>query len=157
MCLLWIMIAALAVLKLPCCALPTFATMKRSCKDVFIYLTVSSSSLLVYTKYFRPTNTPYIYSMLKRFNVEYIWCVCRLSSSNLSILVLTLALSLPKAGLDKLNICVHWFSCTWNGSACTFVHVKLRVHKRVTVGANLYRLIYNLLIGIVFPIYFAIS
>ena len=37
------------------------------------------------------------------------------------------------------------------------VHVKLRVHKAVTVGANLHCLIYNLLIYIVFPIQFAIS
>ena len=31
------------------------------------------------------------------------------------------------------------------------MHAKLRVHKTVTVGANLHRLIYNLLIAIVFP------
>ena len=37
------------------------------------------------------------------------------------------------------------------------VHVKLRVLKIVTVGTNLYRLNYNLLIGIVFPKYFGIS
>ena len=36
-----------------------------------------------------------------------------------------------------------------------FMHVKLHVHKTVTVGANLYHLIYNLLMGIVFPVYFA--
>ena len=30
------------------------------------------------------------------------------------------------------------------------MHAKLRVHKTVTVGANLHRLIYNLLIAIVF-------
>ena len=34
------------------------------------------------------------------------------------------------------------------------MHVKLREHKTVTVGANLYRLLYNLLIGIVFPYIF---
>ena len=33
----------------------------------------------------------------------------------------------------------------------------LRVYNTLTVGANLYRLIYNLLITIVFPTYFAIS
>ena len=48
-----------------------------------------------------------------------------------------------------------------------FVHVKwccahvrarkITRPKNVTVGANLHRLIYNLLIGIVFPIYFTIS
>ena len=36
-----------------------------------------------------------------------------------------------------------------------FVHAKLCVHETVTVGANLHRLIYNVLIDIVFPIYFA--
>ena len=51
-----------------------------------------------------------------------------------------------KAMLDKFNICVHWFSCTENGSACTFVHTKLYMHKIVTMGANLHCLIYNLLI-----------
>ena len=34
------------------------------------------------------------------------------------------------------------------------MHAKLRVHKTVTVGANLHRLIYNLLIAIVFLTYF---
>ena len=43
-------------------------------------------------------------------------------------------------GLDKFNICVHWFSCTWNGSARTFVHAKLHVHKTVMVDANLHHL-----------------
>ena len=40
-----------------------------------------------------------------------------------------------------------------DGSARTFVHAKLRVHKTVTVGANLHRLIYNLLIAIVFSLH----
>ena len=40
-----------------------------------------------------------------------------------------------------------------SGSARTFVHAKLHVHKTVTVGANLH-LIYNLLIAIVFPYIF---
>ena len=43
-------------------------------------------------------------------------------------------------GFDKFNICVHWFSCTWNGSARTFVHAKLHVHKTVMVDANLHHL-----------------
>ena len=43
------------------------------------------------------------------------------------------------------------------GSAWTFMHAKLHIHKTVTVGANLYPLIYNLLIGIVFPICFGFS
>ena len=34
------------------------------------------------------------------------------------------------------------------------MHAKLRVHKTVTVGANLHCLIYNLLIAIVFPYIF---
>ena len=38
-----------------------------------------------------------------------------------------------------------------------FVHAKLRVHRTVTVGANLHRLIYNVLIDIPDPIYFAMS
>ena len=38
-----------------------------------------------------------------------------------------------------------------------FVDAKLGVHITVTVGANLHRLIYNLVIAIVFPTYFAIS
>ena len=38
----------------------------------------------------------------------------------------------------------------------TFMHTKLRVHKTVTVGANLHCLIYNVLIDIVFPVYFTI-
>ena len=39
-----------------------------------------------------------------------------------------------------------------------FVHAKLHVHKTVMVGADLHRLIYNLLIAIVFsPTYFAIT
>ena len=54
-------------------------------------------------------------------------------------------------GLDKFNICVHGFSCTQNGFARTFVHAKFRVHKAVTVDACLHRLIYNVLIDIVFP------
>ena len=33
----------------------------------------------------------------------------------------------------------------------------LRMHIKVTVGANLHRLIYNVLIDIVFPIYFDVS
>ena len=37
------------------------------------------------------------------------------------------------------------------------MHAKLRVDKTLTVGANLHRLIYSLLIDIVFPTYFAIS
>ena len=37
----------------------------------------------------------------------------------------------------------------------TFMHAKFCVHKAVTVGA--YHLMYNVLIDIVFPIYFAIS
>ena len=46
-------------------------------------------------------------------------------------------------GLDKFDIyVVYWFSCT-----------KLRVHKTVTVGANLRRLIYNLLIVIDFSLH----
>ena len=61
------------------------------------------------------------------------------------------------AGLDKFNICVHRFSCTPKGFAGTIVHVKLRVHKTVTVGANLHRLIYNVLTDIVSAIHFAIS
>ena len=61
-------------------------------------------------------------------------------------------------GLDKFNICVHSFSCTKNISACKFVHAKLPVHETVTVGANLHRLICNLLIiVIVFPTHLVIS
>ena len=44
-----------------------------------------------------------------------------------------------------------------NGSARTFVYTELLVHKAVTLGTNLYRLIYNLLIAIVLPTYFAVS
>ena len=33
------------------------------------------------------------------------------------------------------------------------MHAELRVHKTVTVGANLHRLIYNLLIAIVFSLH----
>ena len=33
------------------------------------------------------------------------------------------------------------------------MHAELRVHKTVTVGANLHRLIYNLLIAIVFSVH----
>ena len=39
----------------------------------------------------------------------------------------------------------------------TFVHTKLLEHKAVTVGANLHRLTYNVLIDVVSLIYFAIS
>ena len=44
-----------------------------------------------------------------------------------------------------------------NGYTCTFVHAKFHVRKAVTVGAYLHCLIYNVLIDIVFTIYFAIS
>ena len=37
------------------------------------------------------------------------------------------------------------------------VHEKLRVHKKVTVVANLHRLIYSVVIDIVFPLCFGIS
>ena len=37
------------------------------------------------------------------------------------------------------------------------LHAKLRVHRAVTVAANLHRFIYNVLNDIVFTIYFAIS
>ena len=37
------------------------------------------------------------------------------------------------------------------------MHAKLLALKMVTVGANLHRLIYNVLIDITFPIYFVIS
>ena len=46
------------------------------------------------------------------------------------------------------------FTCTQNSSARTFVHAKFRVHKAVIVGAYLHRLIYNVLIDIVFPYIF---
>ena len=54
------------------------------------------------------------------------------------------------------------FACTdfraRNGSVRTFVHAKLRLHKTVTVGANLHRLIYNFSnFHHFFPAYFAIS
>ena len=39
------------------------------------------------------------------------------------------------------------------GFVHTIMHVKLLVHKTVTVGANLCCLIYNVLIDIVFPIH----
>ena len=39
-------------------------------------------------------------------------------------------------GFDKFNICVHWFSCTSNGSVCTFTYAKLCVHKTVIVAAT---------------------
>ena len=55
----------------------------------------------------------------------------------------------------KFNICMHRFSCTQNGFAHTFAHAKFRVLKTVTAGA--YRLIHNVLIDIIFPIYCAIS
>ena len=42
-----------------------------------------------------------------------------------------------------------------NGSVPTFVHTELHVHEIVMVGTNLHRLIYNLLIAIVSPTYFA--
>ena len=38
-----------------------------------------------------------------------------------------------------------------------FVHAKLRVHRTVTLGANLHRLIYNVLIDIAYPVYIAMS
>ena len=40
-----------------------------------------------------------------------------------------------------------------NGFARTFVHAKLCVHKTVTMGASLHRLIYDVLTDIVFPIF----
>ena len=33
------------------------------------------------------------------------------------------------------------------------MHTKLRVHGKITMGTNLHRLIYNVLIDIVFPIF----
>ena len=39
-------------------------------------------------------------------------------------------------GFDKFNICVHWFSCTSNGSVFTFTYAKLCVHKTVIVAAT---------------------
>ena len=58
--------------------------------------------------------------------------------------------------INRFDIYMHWFSCTSNGSASTFMCTKLHVHKIVTFDTNLYRLIYNLLFGIVFPKYFVI-
>ena len=58
------------------------------------------------------------------------------------------------SGLDKFNICVHWFSCTENDFVCTFVQARLSVHKKVTVGAKFYCLSYNVLIDIIFSIFF---
>ena len=53
------------------------------------------------------------------------------------------------------------FACTdfraRNGSVRTFMHAKLRLHKTVTVGANLRRLIYNLLIAIIFSRHILLS
>ena len=40
---------------------------------------------------------------------------------------------------------------------CAGVHAKLRVHKTVTMDANLHCLIYNLLIAIVFPLHILLS
>ena len=40
-----------------------------------------------------------------------------------------------------------------NGFARTFVHAKLCVHKTVTMGASLHRLIYDVLTDIVFPVF----
>ena len=40
---------------------------------------------------------------------------------------------------------------------CTFVYAKLCVHKTVMVGDNLHRLIYNLLIAIVFSLHLLLS
>ena len=67
-------------------------------------------------------------------------------------LVFTFLMPAQRSALEKFDICVRWFSCRQNGLARTFVHAKLRVHKIVTVGANLHGLIYNLLIAIVFSI-----
>ena len=47
--------------------------------------------------------------------------------------------------------------CTQNGFTRTFLNAKLRVHKKVTVRANLRCLICNVLIDIVFPICFGIN
>ena len=38
-----------------------------------------------------------------------------------------------------------------------FMHEKLHVHKKVTMVANLHRLIYSVLIDIIFPLCFGIS
>ena len=59
--------------------------------------------------------------------------------------------------VDKFNISMHWFWCTWNSSVRTFVDAKLCVYKTVTMGANLHRLIYNLLIAIVLSLYISRS
>ena len=52
-------------------------------------------------------------------------------------------------GLDRFSICVHWFSCMYDGFVHMFMHAKLHEHTAVTVGANLHCLTYNVLIDIV--------
>ena len=81
------------------------------------------------------------------------WC----STHNNRCLMLCFHHNSPWTGLNKFNICVHWFLCPKKGFVHMIMHVKLRVHKTVKVGANLHHLIYNVLIDIIFPIHFAIS
>ena len=52
-------------------------------------------------------------------------------------------------GLSKFNICVHGFSFCAN--VCSR---KIALHETISVGANICGLIYNVLIDIVFPVYF---
>ena len=59
-----------------------------------------------------------------------------------------------ESGLNKFNICVHWFLCRWNGFAHMFVHAKICVHKKINVGANLHCLIYNVVNDFILPICF---
>ena len=108
----------------------------KSCYNIFNKLFAR------HVDYLAASNSQLIYSYLK------------------SVAIVVYKMHLPSkynAGLDKFNICVHWFSYTQNGSARTFVYTELLVHKAVTLGTNLYRLIYNLLIAIVLPTYFAVS
>ena len=53
-------------------------------------------------------------------------------------------------GLNKFNICMHWFLCMYNGFAHMFVHAKLCLYKTVIVGASLHHLIYIVRIQIAF-------
>ena len=93
----------------------------------------------------------------KKSSRTHLKCCSGLKTTSAHILSWYVSVKPFYPGLGKFNICVHWFSCMQNGSVHTFVHTKLCVHKTVTVEANLHSLIYNILIAIVFPTYFAIN
>ena len=63
------------------------------------------------------------------------------------------------AGTNELNLITNLiFACTdFRAHKMVLRAQRFCVHKKVTVGANLHCLILNVLIGIAFPIYFAIS